>query len=399
MTITAPILSIIVPTRERAAYLHACLATCLLSARDDYEVIVLDNASADGTSDVVGAITDRRLRYARSDQRLSMRDNFERGFDLARGVFVGFIGDDDGLFEFTQDRVIGLFSKNDVDAVSAARAHYGWPDLISSRRNTGLVPRKKNVTVQRSRGALRHLLRDSDYYKLPCIYHGFVRASRVAELRERQGRLFLSSQVDMFSTIALSMENIGFAYSASPLVINGGSSRSNGAAHFGGGADEEKRRWVAEDELGFLPGFGDHATVASLIIESAIRYCQDTGRARLDEIFPHEDIRAAMSNEYVMRRRRGKPAADFEEAWISAGLDGDPGQGDASSTPVLSRLAHLIKAYGAMRPIDLGAYGVRDVLGASHYLADQLARGATSVTHSPLEQTRTALRIMRAKTN
>ena len=102
---------------------------------------------------------------------------------------------------------------------------------------------------------LPKVLDDNDYYRLPCLYHGFVRRSVVDRVKRRQGRFFLSSQVDTLSLIALSMEKIRYAFSSSPLVINGGSARSNGASHFGGGTAKEKTLWKQEDELGFLPGF------------------------------------------------------------------------------------------------------------------------------------------------
>ena len=174
-----PELSIVVPTRDRAAYLQHSLLTCVDNRHTGIEVVVLDNASTDNTEAVVRAIGDPRVRYLRSSSRLSMRDNFERGLEAARGDVLCFIGDDDGVFPFTADTVLDLFNRYPVEAVSAARAHYFWPDLRASRRDTALLPRREGVSIRDSRTAVRTVLEDCDYYRLPCLYHGFVKRSVV----------------------------------------------------------------------------------------------------------------------------------------------------------------------------------------------------------------------------
>jgi glycosyltransferase involved in cell wall biosynthesis len=388
-----PRLSIVVPTRDRAEYLGYALQTCLLSDRADYEVVVLDNASVDGTADLIGTFDDPRLRYERSDRRLSMRDNFERGLDSARGQIIGFIGDDDGIFDFTPDRVLNLFAAHPIDAIAAARAHYGWPDLLSQRRDTGLLPRSKGVSIQNSRFEVKGLLRHSDYYRLPCIYHGFVRTSVLKNIQQRHGRFFLSSQVDIFSAIALSMEGIEYAYSGSPLVINGGSSRSNGASHFGGGSEIEKSKWVQEDDLGFLPGFVDHATVASLIVESAVRYSQHYRDVSLGDIFPTADVRLTLAKERAKRIALGKPLTDFDQTWVASETTDCTEEVNTNVHSVIERARHLYKAFGAMRPFDMRARGIGDILAASRLFSSELSQQKTSAFPCAIEQVRIATKI------
>ena len=45
-------LSLIVPTRERAAYLPHCVRTCTENPQAQLEILVLDNASMDDTPQV-----------------------------------------------------------------------------------------------------------------------------------------------------------------------------------------------------------------------------------------------------------------------------------------------------------------------------------------------------------
>ncbi|WP_445191797.1 glycosyltransferase family 2 protein [Sphingomonas sp. Tas61C01] len=380
-------MSIVIPSRDRARYVGASIATALQSGDVPVEILVLDNASTDDTADVVKAIRDPRLRYVRSDIRLSMRDNFERGLELARGDYLGFIGDDDGIFAHTAEMVHRLFERSDVMAVAAARAHYYWPDLMSGRRGTALLPRRDGIEYRNSRNELRRLLQTSDYYRLPCIYHNFVRRDLID--RARKNRFFISSQVDIYSAIALSAEDVTFAYSHRPLVINGGSARSNGASHFGGGTAEERGKWKQEDDLGFLPGFENHGTVGSLIVESALRYANAFGTS-IDAIFPHADIVRTMAVERQMRERRGLSVARLDQAERAAGVT--PG-GALAKSGKLNRLLRLAGAFGAAMPIDAEAHGVRDVFGAANLLQDLLAHGRSRNLRAPFAQLRTARRI------
>lgn len=384
-----PLLTIAIPTRDRARYLGASLRSVLQRDEVPIEVLVLDNASSDDTRAVASEVADSRVRYVRSETRLSMRDNFERGLDLARGDYIGFIGDDDGLLARAPERIFQLFENPDIMAIAAARAHYFWPDLLSSRRNTGLLPRGEGVTLRNSRTELRTLLDDSDYYRLPCLYHGFVRRELVD--RARVGRFFHSSQVDIYSAIAFSMEDITFALSHAPLVINGGSARSNGASHFGGGTEEEKARFKQEDDLGFLPGFEPHATVGSLIVESALRYAELTGIS-LADIFPREAVVGAMARERAARMRLRMSCETLAEAEAAAG---SPVGAIEKEGGRLKRLARLTRSFIRTMPVDLGRHDSFDVLSAAKVYDDLLAHGRTRITDNAGEQLSVSWRIAR----
>ncbi len=388
-----PTLSVVIPTRERALYLGHAIRTCLQSNRQDFEVLVLDNASTDNTSEVVAAIPDSRIRYERNEIRLSMRDNFEKGIDSSRGEIICFIGDDDGLLPNAIDQSMSIFERYAVDALSAARAAYCWPDLLTERRNTALLPRGKGISILNSRSALLHLLNDCDYYRLPCLYHGFVRRSIVDRVRRSQTRFFLSSQVDMFSSIALSMENVPYAFSRSPLVVNGASKRSNGAAHFGGGGTQEKTLWKKEDDLGFLPGFDQSLSVGSLIIESALRYSQ-AHQISICSMLDVKSIEKAAEYELALRRQVDRP--DDEIRQFRRSLEGVLSTNLARKTisfPRARRVNRLFKTFLHARPIDFESKHITNVYEGALYLDRIMMANLTGFLHSPLEQVTTALRM------
>ena len=393
----APTLSVIIPTRERANYLRYAIQTCTASREADLEILILDNASTDNTAETVSAVTDPRIRYERSDSRLSMRDNFERGVRLARGKILCFIGDDDGLMPNAAADALTIFSKYNVDAVSAARAHYFWPDLISPRRNTGLLPRGNGISVGNTREALKTLLEHCDYYRTPCLYHGFVKKDVVDRIAQRQGRFFLSNQVDIFSAIALSAENLRYAYSQSPLIINGGSGRSNGASHFGGGGDQEKKLWMQEDDIGFLPGFENSITMGAYLLESAIRYTAQSEGTSIMSMFESQTVHRTLAAEARARLAAGRSADEIDTLFKACDLPPDAGKRRPRvDSPLPSRLRRLLRSYLANLPVNFESRNVVDVYGASRHFGRMIVDNEVGLLRNTGEQIRTSLRILRS---
>ena len=90
-----PAVSIVIPTYNRAGYLKACIESVLAQTFDDYEIIVIDNASTDGTA--------RLLRQlAAENKRLKVILN-ARNFGHIRSPYYA-------LLQTTGEAVIGLAS-------------------------------------------------------------------------------------------------------------------------------------------------------------------------------------------------------------------------------------------------------------------------------------------------
>ncbi len=97
----APLLTIGIPTWNRAAYLAANLAQLQSELRNVdaslVEVLVSDNCSPDDTPGVVANFRKSGLpvQYIRNDKNLGWALNFVQAFERSRGKYVLLMGDDD----------------------------------------------------------------------------------------------------------------------------------------------------------------------------------------------------------------------------------------------------------------------------------------------------------------
>ncbi len=114
------LLSVIIPTRNRATYLADLLDS--LAAQEpvafDWEVIVVDNASTDNTPEVArqkAATLPIPIRYVR-EPNLGLHHGRHRGAKEASGTFLGYL-DDDMLLAPTWIQGVTLAAQGQADAV------------------------------------------------------------------------------------------------------------------------------------------------------------------------------------------------------------------------------------------------------------------------------------------
>jgi len=94
---TAPKVSIGVPVYNGEQYLEACLDSLLAQTHGDFEIIISDNGSTDGTADICRRYVERdpRVRYFRVDENRGASWNFNRTLELAAGEYFKWAAHDD----------------------------------------------------------------------------------------------------------------------------------------------------------------------------------------------------------------------------------------------------------------------------------------------------------------
>lgn len=87
--------SIVVPSRDRRDRLRRTLSTLVAQRYPHIEIIVSDDGSTDGTSEMVEAMSDPRVRVVRSETSTGVSNARNRGIEAATGRWVAVCDDDD----------------------------------------------------------------------------------------------------------------------------------------------------------------------------------------------------------------------------------------------------------------------------------------------------------------
>lgn len=115
MPTAAPLFSIIVPTFNVESSLRACFDSIATQTHNDFEVVLVDGASTDGTRDIANSyapIFDRRL-VIHSGPDQGPYDAMNKGIGLAGGAWLIFLGADDTLHEAeTLAKVAAFIAEN-----------------------------------------------------------------------------------------------------------------------------------------------------------------------------------------------------------------------------------------------------------------------------------------------
>lgn len=115
-----PKVSIGMPVRNGGGLLRAALRSALDQTEQDFELIISDNGSDDGSSDLLLqlATNDPRVRYFRQDQVIRAYDNFRFVLEKARGEFFMWVAHDDTRDLNFIERLMAALNEN-RDAVLA----------------------------------------------------------------------------------------------------------------------------------------------------------------------------------------------------------------------------------------------------------------------------------------
>ena len=96
--VDSPLFSIVVPTFNREDHIGRCLESLVRQSCKDFEVVVVDNASTDGTVKTVFSFDGRLdFKVLVNDSNRERSFSRNRGAEHARGLFVVFLDSDDEL--------------------------------------------------------------------------------------------------------------------------------------------------------------------------------------------------------------------------------------------------------------------------------------------------------------
>ena len=130
-----PQITVAMPVYNGEGYVHLAIQTVLDQTYSDFELLIVDNCSTDGTLEVVKAFSDPRIRLHVNSSNLGMVGNWNRSVELATGEYIKFLSHDDLLDPTCLEEQIAGF-------------------LQHKQENIGIVTCKKRVINQNGKNIM-----------------------------------------------------------------------------------------------------------------------------------------------------------------------------------------------------------------------------------------------------
>ena len=105
-----PLVSVVISTYNRRCLLEEALASVVAQSYENWEVLIVDDASSDDTWEWVSQITDPRVRRFRQEVNRERSAARNRGLAEARGELILFLDDDDRLLPGALRELVDLLA-------------------------------------------------------------------------------------------------------------------------------------------------------------------------------------------------------------------------------------------------------------------------------------------------
>ena len=174
-----PEVSVGLPVYNGERYLANALERLLGQEFGDFELIISDNASTDGTEEIcrVFAGKDRRIRYFRNEKNIGLAANHNRTFELSKGTYFKWAAHDDDF----PSTMLARFVKEFRGAPPSVVVVYSHCEYINEGGEVvGINSDRVNKNDPWPHKRLAHLLRNINMYNSP---YGLIRASALRQTR------------------------------------------------------------------------------------------------------------------------------------------------------------------------------------------------------------------------
>ena len=222
-----PLLSIVIPTRNREVYCIHAIKHILSFDEQDFELIIQDNSDTTRILDYVKKNKDTRLKYHYTPERINSLINMDYAISLATGKYITMIGDDDTVLPTIFD-VVKYANKFGYDAISQKNViPFFWPNSLGTgssgelRLNQFSYQKKrpdinKNLNLFLKNGMIDYLSFD-----FPKVYHGIVLKNVLDKIKSKTGHYFGGLSPDIYAAMSLSFFTERFIVIDYPFTIGG----------------------------------------------------------------------------------------------------------------------------------------------------------------------------------
>ncbi|MEM9885723.1 MAG: glycosyltransferase family A protein [Bacteroidota bacterium] len=205
----SPLISVILPVYNAEKYLKACIESLLCQSFQNFELIVVDDASTDESIALVEAFDDSRILLVENEQNRGPAFRMNQGIALAKGSFIARMDADDLAMPQRLERQYTFFQQHpdyallgtDMEFFGASNhwfplKHYTYYDHESLKIRAFFYTPLAQPSIMARASIFQHFQYREDFYTAE-DYHLFVRILdqyKASNLKEQLVRYRLHDQ-------------------------------------------------------------------------------------------------------------------------------------------------------------------------------------------------------------
>ncbi len=149
-----PLVSVIIPTYNRAHLLPRAITSVLSQTLKDFELIIVDDGSTDNTREVVESFQkkDKRIRYIWQENSGGPAKPKNMGIKNSRGKYIGFLDDDDEWLPEKLKKQLKVFEQSKNLGIVGCSAFYVDSNTKKTRINKIKRREDKNYSIDFLKG-------------------------------------------------------------------------------------------------------------------------------------------------------------------------------------------------------------------------------------------------------
>jgi glycosyltransferase involved in cell wall biosynthesis len=229
---------VLLPTRNRLELLKYAIETVRRQDYEDWEVIVSDNDSEEDVQGYIRSLDEPRIKYYRTNEFVSVTDNWNNALEKSSGDYIIMLGDDDCLMKRYFTRIKDLAETYDnPDFIYTNAFIYAYPGVMPDFPDGFLQLYKCDALFNTAKEPywLGHsdamgLVHKSMNFEVPFAYnmqHSVISRRFLDSLGSR-GPFFQSPYPDFYASLVMFLKAKRILIYPQPLVIIGVSPKSFG---------------------------------------------------------------------------------------------------------------------------------------------------------------------------
>ena len=266
-------ITILIPTKDRKEFLFYTLKSCLNQDYQNFEVIVLDDSSSDGSIQMIENLmqSNSKLRLIKNTKNVGMMDNFENALDNVDSGYVLFLGGDDGLMPNALKDLNSIIQETEAKLITWPHSTFFYP---GTKMKTGqLIINRKSLSSKKEFKWIKgeHYL-NSQAKKLfyvsddesPMIYVKGIASMNVIKeikLKSPNNKFYQCSTPDGYSGFVLAGHLDQYLYCRKPFTIHGVCNSSQGLNYVKKG---DKSKKISESFFDKMKDFKMHKNLGSI---------------------------------------------------------------------------------------------------------------------------------------